>query len=236
MRIFALNIRHGGGPRDGKLLAAIRRQEADAVVLTEFRSNATGQRLKAGLEESGFLVQVDSEPMRLEGGVLIAARLGTVIPLAVSRRTLSQEHWCRFAEVDLGHFRLGGIYFPPKRQQVDLFWAEHFHGLAAARKTKPYLFIGDFNSACAARHDGPIDYSGKHLTTLLESEGWIDAWRSMNVDAREFTWVSTRGGAYRLDYAFASPRGPRVVAARHVPETRGDTTDHAGLVVDIEDP
>ena len=53
MRVFTLNIRHGGGSRIEKILDEIKAIDADIVVLTEFRNNRAGGAIRNGLTATG---------------------------------------------------------------------------------------------------------------------------------------------------------------------------------------
>jgi len=54
MKLVTLNIQHGGGRRIPGILDYLRSQEADAIVLTEFRENSNAEALRSGLAENGF--------------------------------------------------------------------------------------------------------------------------------------------------------------------------------------
>ena len=57
MKILAWNIRHGGGARVPRILAALERHRPDIVVLTEYRHNPGGEAISAGLDAMGLTFQ-----------------------------------------------------------------------------------------------------------------------------------------------------------------------------------
>ena len=59
LRLFAWNIRQGGGKRLGAIVETCVRHDADVLVISEYRGGESGERLRAALakvmspEESG---------------------------------------------------------------------------------------------------------------------------------------------------------------------------------------
>jgi rRNA maturation protein Rpf1 len=52
--IVALNIQHGGGKRTPELIEWLRIQNADIVVLSEWRNNPNGLAIEAALKSDGY--------------------------------------------------------------------------------------------------------------------------------------------------------------------------------------
>ena len=78
----------------------------------------------------------------------------------------------------------------------------------------------------------------------FEAAGWRDSFRHLNPELREYTWYSPNGGnGFRIDQAFVSrPLAGRITSAAHAwalseahPGRRDSISDHAALIVDIED-
>ena len=86
MRILSLNICHGGGSRIGPIYDYMQRQNADVLVVSEFRNGRTGAQLRDDLLSSGYDHQlaIDCEPRT--NSVLLAAK-GPISPLSVSPAT-----------------------------------------------------------------------------------------------------------------------------------------------------
>lgn len=77
--------------------------------------------------------------------------------------------------------------------------------------------------------------SAHQFDALLE-QGGIDAWRTRNPEAREFTWFS-RGynNGFRLDHALVSPsldQKIKDVRYSHTEREEG-VTDHSVMVMDL---
>jgi exonuclease III len=74
VRVFAWNIRQGGGARLSRIADALARHDADILVLSEYRGGASGDRLRAALETLGYGYTTTLAPPPGRSGVLIAAR------------------------------------------------------------------------------------------------------------------------------------------------------------------
>jgi hypothetical protein len=100
MRVFALNIRQGGGDR----LSAIRRlSDADALVLSEYRASENGKLLRHHLLNLGF-DRLAFEEGSVRNGVLVAVKgEGDV--------AAQGPHICA---IDFRGLRLCGVYMPQK--------------------------------------------------------------------------------------------------------------------------
>lgn len=75
-----------------------------------------------------------------------------------------------------------------------------------------------------------------HLFQQLLRDGWIDAWRSRNAKAREFTWISTKQqNGFRYDHALVSlgfDSKISYIEYQHDVRLSG-TSDHSMLLIEI---
>ena len=74
LRLLAWNIRQSGGARLAAIAEAIVRNEADIVVLSEYRGGESGTRLCEALATIGYRYSSRIAPPTGRSGVLIAAR------------------------------------------------------------------------------------------------------------------------------------------------------------------
>jgi exodeoxyribonuclease III len=234
VRVVALNIQHGGGRRTQAISDALLAATPDVVVLSEFHVGPGGSRLLEQLFEAGLTEHAQAKPSSIEypNTVAIASRL----PLGNVQSPLGNSaNRHRVLEVDVAGFTLGAVYFPLGKPKL-AFWRDEFLPYAASRIGRPSLLIGDWNSG---RHY--LDESGATLHAAREFEamteaGWVDAWRSLRPDGREYTWYSTHGNGFRLDHAFLSPPlAPRLESAAYRHETRrSGITDHSAMDIELE--
>jgi exodeoxyribonuclease-3 len=106
--------------------------------------------------------------------------------------------------------RLLATYFPSKPPAI----AEMFTPLldASSRLARaPTLLVGDLNAG-----SNPADTEGSQLTAgeafdATVRAGWVDLWRHVKGDAREFTWLSPGyKNGFRLDHALLLGADPPV--------------------------
>src|SRR5215831_15134274 len=118
MRRVAWNIRQGGGSRLPRIADALRRQDADILVLSEYRGGPSAPRLCAALHALGYRHTTTLVPPPSRNGVLVAARHPFGGHGAVDVR-LPEPY--RMVSVDFATFRLVGIYMPNLRAKIP-YW------------------------------------------------------------------------------------------------------------------
>ena len=74
MLLLAWNIRQGGGSRLARIADALARQDADILVLSEYRGGEAAMRLLAALDSLGYRHVTKLAPPPNRSGVLIASR------------------------------------------------------------------------------------------------------------------------------------------------------------------
>jgi exonuclease III len=230
VRLLAWNIRQGGGSRLGRIAEALRRHDADVLVLSEYRGGDASIRLVAVLEALGYRHVTRLAPPPSRNGVLIAARCAFREHGAVGR-DLPEPY--RMVKVEFTAFELSGIYMPNLLAKIP-YW-EALVAALLPRSGGPALAIGDFNT-CRPYLDeaGAIDPTA-HYMDSLERIGFCDLWRRRNPEGREYSWFSTRGNGFRIDHAFLSPslaaRAGAIVYS-HEERTAG-LSDHSPLILEL---
>lgn len=236
MRILTWNIRHGG-KFPVEIAASIINYDPDLIVLTEFRTKSS--HISQVLRNAGWTFQVDSSTVPNTNGIFIASK--KQLELLSSSRHLVSDHqrWLEVVHPTEG-ISLLGIHIPdfnrdqPFRKRA--FW-EAVYEYATDKKEPPSIIIGDFNTGLKIDGEGTPFKEHKFMTKLIEL-GWIDAWRTLHPDERDFTWWSkskTVRNGFRLDYAFLSPElSKSLLNASHSHREREQGySDHSLLVIDI---
>ena len=228
-RIATLNIRHGGTKYATALAARLLGYDADILVVTEFRDNAAGARLKLHLASAGYATshpEVDPK----KNCTLIASRVGIEQSWAFIDSLDPRHLWC----ADVGGLALCAVYLPQKAAKIP-YWD------ALIRDARPSgidLLIGDFNTGNNYLDKDPrgANFIGPEMPGRLIGSGYIDVWRSRHPVTREYSWFSRPGdNGFRLDYLFAVPElAARVTACEfdHAPRLAGET-DHSALVTEL---
>ena len=230
MRVLTWNIRAGGGVRIPRIAAALAAQEADVLVLTEYRDGPSGPPLREALASLGYRWMTAHRPPPGRNGVLIASRRprrehGPVDPSL-------PEPW-RLLRTSIGRIQLFGAYMPNLRAKIP-YWEALIASLSSHGEASA-MAIGDFNT-CRAFVDEPgtFDVTARFMDIVQEA-GFRDLWRDRYPDGREFSWYSHRGNGFRIDHAFVSPRLiRRVDTIGYVHDVRLDgLSDHSMLRLDL---
>lgn len=222
-----------GGPRLKRLVPWLASLDADLLVLTEFKSGALEDELKELLANVGYphLLSHKQEPFKL--GTAIASRLPvTVVELPIPS---SNESW-RSIGVNVDGIDVFGFYFPlnaPKQTYWD--WL-----LANAEKLRDHdvILLGDFNTGKIWIDEAGETFDCQDKHEALEELGFVDTWRAAYPKGRDYTWYSSSGNGFRLDYIWASPLlAQRIQRVWHDHESRLTlSSDHSAVVSDLSIP
>jgi exodeoxyribonuclease III len=229
--VVFLNIRHGGGKRQGALANWLVGRGADLLVLSEWRKNSAN--LDAELAQAGYQRSGASREDSRANGVALFSRAehlaARVTPPDALRGELLLAHMKGLCAL--------GAYFPQNQAKADFFkrCAE-----LVAKEAGPMLLIGDLNTGCNARDiepGGTRFHCEQDFIGLTSRHGLTDLWRSRHGDdAREWTWRSSMNG-FRIDHAFGNQALIRAFPnfrceIDHSPRERG-ISDHSALIVDL---
>lgn len=126
------------------------------------------------------------------------------------------------------------VHLPHKQKQIPYFEAPLDLPKTALKNSS--VMIGDFNCGIPFEDSETKSFYATHLFQQLLRDGWIDAWRSRNTKAREFTWISTKQqNGFRYDHALASSDFDRKISSieyQHDVRLSG-TSDHSMLLIEI---
>ena len=232
MKIVSLNVRHGGGPRSSQILDWLFAQSADIIMLSEWRTNASGASLKAAIEGKEYMCFATERTGA--NGLLFASKH----PFSALRLTPSVSSTGEIIAADLeAGTRILCCYFPQKKAKKPFF--EMCLDQAVQTQT-PLLLIGDLNTG---RNEIDLEQGATkfdcadQFVALTDGVGMIDLWRRSNgSSAQEWTWRSIKNG-FRIDHALANAAlissAPRTRCwYDHSTRTDG-LTDHSGMIVEV---
>lgn len=141
MKLLTLNIQHGGGKRIPQIIAYLKAQNADIIVLTEFRDNpnATTLRTKLAALSYSFFTCASKNPK--ENSVCIFSKQPFETRADI---TLNPNDQHRVITARIEDMTIYGVYFPQNKAKASLFQflTERSHALINA----PFFIIGDINT------------------------------------------------------------------------------------------
>jgi exodeoxyribonuclease-3 len=162
----------------------------------------------------------------------------------------------RFVRMDFDDLSIASLYVPsgttgPARQTVKEAFLDRFIAILAQMKSEDRRVIvcGDYNIAhreidvfdpkSCARTTGFLPQERAWFDDVIDQVGWVDAFRVVNHEPRQFSWWSNFPGAFernlgwRIDYQLVTPNvAPAVRAASIYRDER--FSDHAPVTVDYD--
>jgi exodeoxyribonuclease-3 len=231
-------------------------QEADVICIQETRAREHQLLPETGALDGFTAYFVDSAKPGYSGVALYARRE----PVSV-RRTLGWDDIDgegRFVQADFGGVSVASLYVPsgisgPPRQAFKMSFLERLLVVLAQLRHsgRSQIVCGDFNIAHkaidtynAARNShvtGFLPEERAWLDTLIDQVGWIDAFRVVNQERKQYTWWSNwpaawdRNLGWRIDYQLITPDlRDRVRSASIFKDQR--FSDHAPLTIDYDLP
>ncbi|HEX3369567.1 MAG TPA: exodeoxyribonuclease III [Candidatus Cybelea sp.] len=232
------------------------KRDADVICLQETRAQEHQLPPEASAL-AGYSGYFADARRRGYSGVAIYSRLE---PVAV-RRTLGLEDMDaegRFIQADFGSVSVASLYVPsgisgPARQAFKMDFLERLLAVLASLRHsgRDQIVCGDFNIAHKASDTynparnalitGFLPEERAWLDTLVEKVGWVDAFRVVNREPKQYTWWSNwpaaweRNLGWRIDYQLVTPSvAERVTRASIYKDER--FSDHAPLTVDYDLP
>ena len=252
-KILTWNLRHGGGSRRmPEITLTLLEHAADVVVLTEWRKG-TGGQISGVLADHGLRFQHSTEPPKGSNGVLVASRCpvsvreemttglfglagsgGSGGGLATHKKARNRR--MIEAEVPELGMTVVVVHVPPDgpgtgREAV--FQAAV--GAARIRRNEAVVLIGDLNAGRHFLDEAGATFTCTRLMGELAAMGYVDAWRAVHAEKREFSWFSHEGEGFRIDHAIVSERLKcRVKACWYShSEREKNLSDHSVLVLDL---
>lgn len=253
MRLATWNIQRGGGKRISAIISEIAACAPDVVCLTEVTVKNLS-KLKEALSEQGLSYISAFCPETNDNSVLLASKT----PFSVSGEKIGRdaERWIS-AYFEQQGINLLCVHIPGAtdakfaadgfgisgEKRKKLFW-ESVIEYAQIYKDGRSIIMGDFNTGLKEDAEGTPFKLSEFMLSLREI-GFLDVWRYLNPEAREYTWYWRRKSkedgklhnhnGFRLDYIFASPTLQReILSAHHIHQVREQgISDHSLLVAEL---
>lgn len=240
--VLTFNLNNPGRERAERQLAYLAARPEPVLVLTETADSTGCNLLASHFKAAGYEVAFP-RPGRGERGVMVVSLLATRPGPAIVDYL---PHRCVSVTVDTedGPLDITGLYVP-SRNATDAKTTRKRQFLDAVRRSLPSgreglrAVIGDYNilepiHVPRYRFFQPFEYA---FYEWLNEVGYQDAFRGLNLEALEYSWVGRTGDGYRYDHAHVS-HGlmPAVSACSYIHDVRTATdrlTDHSALTLSL---
>ena len=247
IRIVSWNIRAGGGQRVEGILSQLLAWQADIIGLCEFRGTPASQWLANQLEEAGYCSQISSvNPVAPAKNALLLASRTPLKRMRLKRMPTLTERWILARTQKPPKIAIGLMHAPNYTQpELKYPFLEAVVEMISHWRSGPGLVMGDTN--CGKRgvdeenpFFGPFQREQDFMESM-ESHQWLDSFRVLYGDKREYTWYSHRHNGFRLDHSFCNRMlSPGIKNFSHgwgthpsKPDKRDGLSDHAALILEI---
>ncbi len=228
LKILSWNIRQGGGTRLFTLVDHLAKEKADIVVLSEFRNGDTGNRLRASLMKIGYRHQVVTGAKNGINSVLIVSTFAAGSEL-YSDADANFTH--NISTAVFPAFKVMGVYLPHKKKNTLLPYINNL----IKKDDAHYIIVGDYNTGING-----IDQAGKSFwyeeeLIKLNKNGYVDAFRHVHGDIKEYSWYSHQGNGYRYDHTYVDEALlPIVKDCYYLHDWReSKLSDHSPMVLEV---
>jgi exodeoxyribonuclease III len=228
LKILSWNILQGGGSRLFAIINALRTGLYPIVILSEFRNNASGTRLKELLYKNGYVHQLMSNASANENTVFIASTLpfeGIVYPNADPLFTNN------IITAKFSAFHIMGVYLPHKKKH-QLF--QYITKIVTDSET-PFIIAGDYNTGHNFIDQKGDSFWYQQELKALEATGYKDAFRFLYPKEEAYSWFSHQGNGFRYDHTYVhSDILPIIKNCYYIHEWRQNGwSDHSAMVLEL---
>jgi exodeoxyribonuclease-3 len=162
----------------------------------------------------------------------------------------------RYIQCDFGDLSVASIYMPSgtsseHRQEIKYDFLDRYLSILKdqIKQKRHYIICGDINIAhkkidiknwrSNQKNSGFLPEERAWMDTLIDTVGYVDAFRVLNQEEEQYTWWSQRGRAYannvgwRIDYQVITPELKQKI--KKVSIYKGQKfSDHAPVVVEYD--
>ena len=254
MRIITLNINGiRSAERKGLSRWLARAEPWDVVCLQDLKAGLDDvpRALRAPRESHGFFLHATRKGY---AGVALYAKPMPKVTRGFGFTEFDGEG--RYLEADFGKLAVVSVYLPsgsagPHRQASKFRFMEAFlpHLVKLRRRRREIVLCGDWNIAhqpidlknwrSNQKNSGFLPEERAWLTRVFDELGFVDVFRTLNKEAEQYTYWSTRGQAWkknvgwRIDYQIATPGIAAKARAASIYKNRR-FSDHPPLVIDYD--
>jgi exodeoxyribonuclease-3 len=241
--LASVNISGPSLDRANRLVAFLDGLDADALILTETRTNKGTEHLLAELRERGYFVSAHQMPHAGERGVALAHRLSYAAmtvsaPVELAHRLLITRLQLPRPVTLVGAYVPSRDATPAKIARKRRFLEQMARAVQSLRRDSDVILMGDLNIISRIHLPRYTAFRAWEYDALdeLTELGLVDAFDELHPETQVHSWVGRTGSGYRYDYAYVD-RGllPTLVSCEYLQSTRElGLTDHAAVVLAID--
>lgn len=254
MRVITLNANGIRAAARKGFYPWLAQQNADFVCIQETKAqeHQLTSEMTAVPGYGGFFL--DAQKKGYSGVAVYSRRKPDAIVRGLGWTDMDAE--ARFLRADYGDLSIVSLYVPsgtsgPARQAVKYSFLERFLPVLQGMRAqgRRYILCGDYNIAhedidvfsprTCSNVTGFLPPERAWIDRVIREVGWVDAFRVVNKDPKQFTWWSgwpkawEKNLGWRIDYQLISPElAPAVRAASIYKDER--FSDHAPVTIDYE--
>lgn len=228
LKIISWNIQQGGGSRVFPISEALINGGFDIIVLSEFKNNENGLKIKVNLTKAGYIFQSTTNAKPDENSVLIASKFASKTEIYPTADPVFTNN---IVTAQFSAFNLMGVYLPHKKKHSLL----PFITQEISKSEAPFIVVGDYNIG----HNF-IDQKGDSFwyqseLQTFEKTGMVDAFRLINGKVDEYSWFSHQGNGFRYDHTYLQESlVPIVKNCYYLHEWRQNKlSDHSPMVLEV---
>ncbi len=252
MRIITLNANGIRAAARKGFYAWFAQQNADIVCIQETKAQEHQLTPDMTAVPGYFAYFLDAQKKGYSGVAVYTRREPSQIVRGLGWPDMDAE--ARFLRADFGNFSVVSLYVPsgtsgPERQAVKYRFLERFRPVLDAMHAdgRQYVLCGDYNIAheeidvfsprTCSGITGFLPPERAWIDGVLRESGWVDAFRVVNKEPKQFTWWSgwpkawEKNLGWRIDYQFISPDLAGTVCAASIYKDQR-FSDHAPVTID----
>jgi exodeoxyribonuclease-3 len=254
MRIITLNTNGIRSAEKKGFFNWLPEQQADIVCIQETKAQVEQLHEKRFWPAGFHCFYHDAEKKGYSGVALYSKKQPDNVVKGLGWPDMDAEG--RYIEAQFGNLSVISVYLPSgtsgvERQAIKFDFLDRFMPYLHqfAHNGREYIICGDWNIAHKPidlenwrgnqKNSGFLPEERAWLDKLFYEEPWVDAFRVVNREAKQYTWWSNRGQAWlknvgwRIDYQIVSPSlKDKIKAASIYKEER--FSDHAPLIMDYD--
>lgn len=214
----------------------IRSVDPDVIVLTEIKCSKGTRYISDRLQALNYSARY-KEPDENRYGSMLASKHPTTPKIDSEIEHFGPRVVSATLKIHGQIVDVIGVYVHIRRDEEKMRFLENLLEYMESRHDGPVVFCGDFNilEPDHVPHYPKFEEWEYEFYNRLGQIGLRDAFRMLNHDKIEYSWVGNRGEGYRYDHIFMSADLlPRIVNCSYLHDPRENgLSDHSGMIAEF---